>query len=296
MIRSFEIHDPTNTSVDWMAKVPALSKPRKFEFKPGLNILWGKNGSGKSTLIKALARLLHCEQGSVPTLSQNSIREMFDRRRSLTDPDMAAFTKAMTLDHDGQGVRYFDPSVAVGLIGGGAGFDDDFFGMGVANVMFKGSAGETTMFRFDKLVAEIIKGDVPDVDRKISASRVNDLWAARVNTAESFLKGSGDLGPPTVLLDEPERSYDIPHQYGIWRFIRALSSKIQFIVASHSFFALRLPEAHYIEMEKGYLTNSLAGLLKLSTDWVDEKPSAEEYATKMKEIETRKPKKKASAK
>lgn len=275
MIRSFEIVDPANTHIEWMAKVPALAKPRTFEFKPGLNILWGKNGSGKSTVIKALARLFHCEQGGTPVVTSTSLEALFQRRYerdSDLDKDRSIDTlpKAVKLEHDGQAVRYFDPSVAVGLLGGGAAFDDDFFGQGVANTMFKGSAGQTTMFRFDSLIRDLINDKVPEIVRKIHASRVNDLWSERVKAADEFLKGSGEKGPLTILLDEPERSYDLPHQVAVWRFIRSLATKYQLIIASHSFFALRIPEAHYIELEDDYLSVAIRCLAFLA-NWKDEK-------------------------
>lgn len=261
MITSFDIKDPAKTHISWMPKVPALAKPRKFEFKPGLNILWGKNGSGKSTIIKAMARLLHCEQGGTPCLTYNSVRTLEDNRE-VKPKDLL---ESMSLVHDGQGVRYFDPSAAAGLLAGGAAFDDDFFMMGVGNAMFKGSAGQTTMYRFDKIAGEILEGKVPTLERKATRLRDNEA------PIEEFLKAQIEQGQPTILLDEPERSYDLSLQVRIWRFIRAYSTSVQFIVASHSLYALRLPEANYIEMDDGYYIESLLALAALSK-WSEEAP------------------------
>ena len=272
MIHSFEIKDPDKTHIAWWAKVPALAKPRTFEFRPGLNILWGKNGSGKTTVVKALAQLFHCEQSGQPVVTQTSIENLFDRFRFGEDKEQKAFVKAISLKHDGQGVRYFDPSVAVGLFGGIAAFDWDFSGEGVANAMFKGSAGQTTMFRMDKLLGSIAEGKVPKVERRVKEHSFNSTWSERLKIAERFLKGSGEVGPPTVLLDEPERSFDLPHQIAVWRFIRATTSRVQYIVASHALYALNIPEAHYIEMEPEYLDQSCR-CLKALTGWADEKPA-----------------------
>jgi predicted ATPase len=38
------------------ASVPSLAKSRTFEFKPGINVLYGENGSGKTTLLNAIAK------------------------------------------------------------------------------------------------------------------------------------------------------------------------------------------------------------------------------------------------
>lgn len=54
MIRSLEILDSKNTFLKWLGNVEALSTPRKFEFKPGLNVIWGRNGAGKSTIIRRI--------------------------------------------------------------------------------------------------------------------------------------------------------------------------------------------------------------------------------------------------
>lgn len=273
MIRSFDIKNPTKTHISWMAEVASLKKPRKFEFTPGLNILWGRNGSGKSTVLKAMARLLHCEQSGVPVVTETSIREMFDNIRGEDHKDLKA---SMVLDHDGQAVRFFDPSIAVGLMGGGAAFDDDFFHQGLNNLRFRGSAGQTTTFRFDAIATSIIKDEVPTVERRLRADRVNDFWVARLRTADHFLKGSGKAGPLTILLDEPERSYDFAHQVGCWRFIRAMAKKYQILVASHSFFAVNIPEANYIELEDGYLEIAKRALALLP-GWADEKPDPKDY-------------------
>lgn len=158
MIEKLEVTDPSNTFISWWEKVPALAKPRTFEFKPGLNILWGKNGSGKSTIIKLLARMFHCEASGSPVITENSIQELVDPFRYARQGDKKTLSKvkdAIKINHDGQPVRCFDPSVAAGLIGGMAAFDWDFGMEGIQNTLFRGSSGQTTMFRFDKLIREI---------------------------------------------------------------------------------------------------------------------------------------------
>ena len=117
MIRSINIIKPTATPVKWVGDVAALKEPREFKFTPGLNILWGKNGSGKTTVLKLLARLFHCEQSGTSVVREESMRELFGI--GMRSDDKAVFD-GVTVDHDGQAVRHFDPAHAVGLMAGGA--------------------------------------------------------------------------------------------------------------------------------------------------------------------------------
>jgi energy-coupling factor transporter ATP-binding protein EcfA2 len=180
VIYKLDIKDPTKTPIAWLPKVATLTRPRTFEFKPGLNILWGANGVGKSTIITLLARAFHCEQSGQPVMTQTSIS-------ALTNHDYGAAAETRTagveIVHDGQGVRYFNPEKKVGVDGGA--FDDDFLAAGIINMMFRGSAGETTMFRFDALLDEIITGTVPPLTRKVDAAHVNSLWKRSISLVEN---------------------------------------------------------------------------------------------------------------
>lgn len=273
MIRSIDILDPAKMYIEWWPKVPALAKPRKFEFQPGLNILFGKNGSGKSTLLKCMAQITHCAQGGEPLVTEDSFDELKGRYRR--DGSVAPLSReTLVLDHDGQGVRFFDPSVAVGLAPGGAAFDYDFGLEGIQNAMFKGSAGQTTMHRLDKMMRSLILGETPEVKWKLRrpTDQASPDYVEQIAVLDHFLKGSGDKGQPTILLDEPERSFDMTTQLTVWRMIRTYSDTVQFIVASHSFLALNLPEANYIEMDEEYMQKAEFVLARLLSSWPVEKP------------------------
>ncbi|HSX22570.1 MAG TPA: ATP-binding cassette domain-containing protein [Gaiellaceae bacterium] len=266
MIYQIDILDPSQTPVAWLPKVEALGKPRTFEFKPGLNVLWGRNGSGKTTLTKLLARLFHCEQGNHPTVSQESLAALVGDRFHPID-----VAKGVAVKHDGQGVRHFDPGHAVGLTAGGAAFDWDFGTEGIYNQLFKGSAGQTTMYRFDRILNEVVAGEVPEIEYKLQRDRVADVWKDRIDLARRILKKNAPEGQPTILLDEPERSYDLNAQVGVWRLLRAYAADVQFIVASHSLFALKIPDAHYVELSPRYLADSNT-VLDILGKWPSEKP------------------------
>lgn len=290
MIYKLSIKNPAKTPVRWLEKIDELKQPRVFEFKPGLNILWGPNGAGKTSLIKVLARLFHCEQGNHPLVTEESLRELVgDGTLEASD-----IQKSLQVIHDGQSVRHFDPGIAVGLMGGMAAFDWDFGSEGLSNAMFKGSAGQTTMFRFDRIAEEIIAAEVPEVAWKFPRGRADkDTWGRCVALAAHFLQSNAPKGQPTILLDEPERSYDLPTQISIWRFLRAYADKVQFIIASHSLFALKIPEAHYIKLSPKYLANSERAL-EILQKWPAEKPpkvSDEKTAAAQRNVRERREKK-----
>ncbi len=261
MIYSLDIKDPTKTPLHWLGKVPALMAPRRFVFKPGLNILWGRNGSGKTTLTKLLATLLHCEQGNFPRVTHTSLQNL------VANHEPKHIRAALRLGHDGQGVRHFDAGHTVGVIGGQAGFDWDFGSQGVSNLMFRGSAGEVMIRKVSRVFDTVVQGQVPKVEWMVERT----LWKHGLELAEHFLQGKAKKGPPTIILDEPERSNDLNIQVGVWRFLRAFAPTVQFIVASHCLFALRIPEANYLELSPGYLDGSVKALGILE-GWSAEKP------------------------
>jgi len=259
MIRSVQIHDPSKMVPKHFASVPSLAKPRTFEFKPGINVLYGENGSGKTTLLNAIAKMFHAEQGDVPAVTEHSLRELADYRGKT----LADMQKILTIDHDGQPVRHHDPSEAVGTVGGLAAFDWDFGMEGLRNVMFKGSAGQTTLCRSERLVNDLARGVVPAIEWKSP----KDWTIEKHPWIVPFLAGSGDKGQPTVFLDESERSYDLEKQYQHWRFLRSVASEVQIIVASHSIFAVDIEEANYIDLVPGRLDRARRIYASAVIDW-----------------------------
>lgn len=117
MIESIETLDPDRTPVPWWGKVPRLQQ--RMDFSPTLNVLVGPNGSGKSTLILALARLFHCAQGELPTVTHESLRLVPDEL-------------GLKIGHDGHPVFCMRAEEPPGLVGGMAGFDYDFLDAGLA--------------------------------------------------------------------------------------------------------------------------------------------------------------------
>ena len=214
MIHSVEIKLPTKTPVKWLGTVERFKEPCTVAFKPGLNILWGPNGCGKTTLLTLLARLFHCEQGGTSTITETSTDAIFSNGRyDRKQGEQHVVLDGLDIRHDGKGVRFFDPSRARGLMAGGSAFDDDFFGDGLSNLVFKGSAGQTTLFRFEQILQEYLEtGSAPEIRATIHREYVNEFWVERLDIIHKFLRANSEPGPSTVLMDEPERSLSLPLQ------------------------------------------------------------------------------------
>jgi len=256
MIHAAFIKNVNKTPCKWWPKVEGLKRRKTLRFKAGLNILWGRNGTGKSTLLTALARYFHCEQGGHSVVTGNSVRAM---SLDLFRDDLCT---GMKVEHDGQPVFYVNPSQAIGLIGGGAGFDDDFFMEGVMNTTAHISAGQTTLMRTNMVMKKLKEG-VKEIEFKQKPPE----------GIEKMLKPTSDeKGPVTILLDEPDRSMDIDFARQLWDLLPLLARERQIIVATHHPFALgcdnEVYQANFIDLGdkeyRGTCTELVRGLGELT--------------------------------
>lgn len=230
-------------------KVPFCAKQKTIEFKPGLNIVFGPNGSGKSTLVTTLAALLHCKQSGLQHVTEESCREIaevsFFKDFKAKDPSLPFH--AHTLRHDGDEVRF---ASAVMDLADKSYFDDTFIREQIQLKFTKrdSSAGQNSMANINRIVMAPRRRGEP-VPQSIRRSNLNDTWGAVFDHVVASLVGKKEDGPDqmTLLLDEPERSMDFERQAEVWEALRILGQRTQVIVATHSMFALGLPDAHYIE-------------------------------------------------
>jgi predicted ATPase len=255
MITELRVMDKEKAIVPWWKTVERLKRRKGIKFKPGLNLVWGPNGCGKTTIIRAIAMMVHAEQGGQTTVTQHSLSDLFPGF-SHGESEAERYRNGIVPVHDGQAVMHFDPATVVGMAYGGSGFDEDFGLQGMHNLMRRGSAGQDVLSRMEHVFAVLLgENEWPEIQWRVYRDRVNPLWQERIDLVEETLRGTIDKGQPTILLDEPDRSFDLVHQYGLWQRLRetADTGNYQLIVATHSLFAADIPGAHYIDVEKGYL-------------------------------------------
>ena len=218
MIKSLKINDAKNCPLPWISKV--FSNDMKFEFKKGLNILFGPSGSGKSALLSLIATYFHCKQGGIQKLTIKSLNE-------FKNVDIAL--SAVTIEHNSNPVLYFASHETPGLNYGT--FDHDFFTAGVRNTLVKCSSGQKTLNKFVHLF-----------DSKSNENNNFDIKHKNADKVKHFLFNStleDDVEHvPTILFDEPELSLDPLLQKSMWDN-QILNQKFQIIVASHSYFAVK---------------------------------------------------------
>ena len=246
MITGITITDPNNTCVEWWPTVGWLKGVKELTFKPGVNVILGPNGSGKSTVLTALARTLMCEQGGTQKVTYEAISEVGNGKKT-----------GLRVQHDGSPVVYSDPNKAFGLVGGMAGFDDDFFELGLQNCMYKGSAGQTTITRLNDALHFLV-GLKPVPAVKWNTHNENLQWV------KDLIGQTPEKPIPTIIFDEPTRCLEMKLDAGFWANLVKHSEKTgaQVIVAAHSPFCINIPGVHYIETKKEYRLECLFSLLE----------------------------------
>lgn len=225
---------------EYAKKLEFFNKNEHVEFKPGLNIIFAPNGSGKSTILSMIAKATASEQGGVSSITSTWMNDLnlHKDRSTLGEIDV---------QHDGQPTIYVNSRKAVGLCGGMAAFDDDFFSEGLAETGLRESAGYTTMHRLNK-VMNIFLGNVgiPDEYQIKTNREISDV-------AKRILAPKIPKYQKTIILDEPESGLAIHVQSNVWNLIdrAAKERNLQIIAATHSPFSL-VCDAHFIELSDGY--------------------------------------------
>lgn len=254
MIRSISLRGVWGVEgFEFLSGLPALGflKEGKLEFKEGLNVLHAPNGAGKSTILRVMAEVTASYQGGVSTFTNSWLSEKLVR----------ALCKGaeFPLEWDGECVLYSNPRNAVGLIGGMAAFDDDFFAAGLRNLRSKSSTGITTLERQEEILEILLgKRDFPSsIKSKVGLDCVGYSW------------GNIPKGNPTILLDEPESGFSLVYQERLFNLLRVgAENGFQVIVATHSPFGLFL-DGNHIDLVESHQIKELASLSSLASFFVE---------------------------
>ena len=241
----------TSPTFGYASDIAFFKKHKTLEFFPGLNVLFGPNGCGKSTILKILAQTMCAEQGGVSCVTHDAFMHMTGGMFGKPTDSIG-----VGVVHDGQPVVYCDTRRAVGLDSGH--FDDDFMSEGLKEVMAnEESHGEQSIRRFADTLG-IVAGKKPppkEVVFKTHAKGATGERLERWSILEKRMNGTCEKGAFSILMDEPESNLSLSNQHDVFSFIDrvAVDNNVQVIVASHSPFALGLPNTHYVDMAPGYM-------------------------------------------
>ena len=245
-IHCLEIVEPAAVPIEHWTKVASLRELKRLDFVSGLNVLFAPNGYGKSTILNLLAVLSHCRQAGLPAFTHTSL-EPFARGQGT----------GAKLTRDVAPVLYADPSERPGLSYGVA-FDYDFLEDGVLSAMTKASSGEWCNRALSRVIAS-----ANTVTATENRTRLGDQFAAHEPyktwlTTQVTIPVKARLSlRNTILLDEFDRSFDIPMAAHAWAVLsRFAVRKQQFIVAGHSPMVIALADAglcNLVDLCPGYV-------------------------------------------
>lgn len=246
--------------------IPFLKE--RMVFKPGMNIVFGPNASGKSTLINTLALLMHCDQAGFQKITETSLRALGESvgkgdDRKLALPDQKVL-------HSGCDTRFVSAERVVGYHE--SELDHDFIQdqIGLMRAKRTMSSGQMSVVKVNRIFQQKVR--TTPIEQSIRSSQMVGPWQPLLEEIEKNMAGAptGD-NKLCFLMDEPDRSLDFLKQATVWEALRSHNSlgMAQFIIASHSPFALDIPEANYIETEPG----AMAAMRSVLAKWGWERKS-----------------------
>lgn len=248
---------------------------RVFNFTPGINVLYGRNGVGKSVILKTIKAYCGIEKGGWSKVSDPTVlgTSYLSTKHSNINPTVSyggledfphaykAYSPAKCrADVAWNGVPTFfnDGDIKV---------NDTFFYQNIGQsedgitteveqfdaLIKKPSSGQHRSQKINKVFSLLGSGVNYNESDAIPAKFPNKVAAAREVQYWRFLREKSGDSRATVLFDEPERSLSLPKQKELLiKLIPDNLSEYQVIMATHSPFALKIPNANIIDIEPGY--------------------------------------------
>lgn len=307
MIESLTYTPVEKSCMPWASKVPYFQANPTTTFKPGLNIIFGPNGSGKSTLLKMLGTTLAAIQGGRSVVTDSWMRDLFgfseDRiklpcavvhdgqpiryfdaraKEGLVgggfDDDfmMLGVMNIMNKGSTGQLTMHRVEGMLKSLMEPAKPEDSKPAAEKPAKTTKKPAARSRKAASVERKESSFenpfLSAEHPsDIQWKVMRKGANSVWAERIKLVDAMLAPKCAKGPQTLLFDEPESGFNLDWQARVW--LNVLSkvdpARHQVIVATHSPFALGMPNANYIEMEPGSIDHALSLLRMFAARWAE---------------------------
>lgn len=237
--------------------------PKRVEFKPGMNILFGPNGCGKSTIVKTIGANAMTVRGwsnmnygpmKVAGFSGDKMDIRKHIEKTLGFPSAMDFDGPVYYHNDYDLERYACYTLYGTGVGTGVACAEAYLAERMDNRMR--SSGEAEMAIQGNTLVNILDGRWKfnrDAVIKAGEEKREDwgqlLEAQREYADRTWLRG----GAPTLLMDEPELHLSFETMDGLFtRFIpKFLEQGYQVIIATHYPFApFQFPDANIIGIDR----------------------------------------------
>lgn len=254
----------------FIPKLPLFKANKTFNFKPGINVIYGGNGEGKTTLLNMLAATLGCLQGGRSYYTSTWLGDVDDTiclQVSYDDAREAGIQlnceyghyhmiPIIDVKHDGQSAFYCDPRKLRGLRYNGAAFDHDFFDELKKDGKERSSTGKKNKSRMEDILKILSSAD-PIEAKGIEYKDRTDVRLESIHNEQvrELIKPSIPFGAKTLMIDEPENALDFFSQRAFFKLLKENENRadLQIIMITHSPLVFMLENVNYITSDKSML-------------------------------------------
>ena len=237
-------------------------KGRTFEFKPGLNILYGPNGCGKSTLLKVMAAYSAIATGGWSKVQSGLRLNGFSSEKLVLPKGFAqispgkceaevAWDATPSYLHRSEDTNRTETGYFMTSVDDSADGETDM-AQQVYDLTARPSSGQKRNTKMSRAILAMQKPKTSLELPKRSGGPVSD---AQVEYFETLRP----TGVCTFMIDEPETSLDIPTQLILWHniFLRLLGKTRQVIITTHSYIPIFLKHSmagqlNFVDVVPGY--------------------------------------------
>lgn len=254
----------------FIPKLPLFKANKTFNFKPGINVIYGGNGEGKTTLLNMLATTLGCLQGGKSYYTNTWLGDLDDTiclQVSYSDAkdggielnyEMGHYHMIPFIDvkHDGQSAFYCDPRKLRGLRHNGAAFDHDFFDELKKDGKERSSTGKKNKSRMEDIMNVLSCSEsVEPTSIPFQKYLKEDLENVHNEQVRDLIKPNISVGAKTLMIDEPENALDFVSQRAFFKLLKENENRddLQIIMITHSPLVFMLENVNYITSDKSML-------------------------------------------